>query len=235
MTWACPLGGCAGGSSVLAFSTSWTFCSSSIRRCRSRSSSCRSISALVSSRSFRSSSCKKCFSSKAISRWPLISFNRSNSVLLKSWTPEAMTRVPGPAGSLSSSLSRGEVRGIFRGISSPHSVSEAFGDSARSRKSSLLWPLNLILSSLLSMFSTEPLCFTWTWRSGAPARRSGPPLIHPPPCRAPHQPPGRAAPAARRGAQRRRGARRRRSRGCRPRARRRRRRRRRRGAARRGD
>lgn len=40
--------------------------------------------------------------------------------------------------SLSSSLSRGEVRGIFRGISSPHSVSEAFGDSARSRKSSLL-------------------------------------------------------------------------------------------------
>lgn len=41
-------------------------------------------------------------------------------------------------GSLSSSLSRGEVRGIFRGISSPHSVSEAFGDSARSRKSSLL-------------------------------------------------------------------------------------------------
>lgn len=41
-------------------------------------------------------------------------------------------------GSLSSSLSRGEVRGTFRGISSLHSVSEAFGDSARSRKSSLL-------------------------------------------------------------------------------------------------
>lgn len=40
----------------LAFSTSCIFCSSSIRRCRSRSSSCLSISELVSSRSFRSSS-----------------------------------------------------------------------------------------------------------------------------------------------------------------------------------
>lgn len=65
-------------------------------------------------------------------------------------------------GSLSSSLSRGEGRGVFKGISSPHSVSEAFGDSARSRKSSLLWPLNLILSSLLSMFSTALLGLTWT-------------------------------------------------------------------------
>lgn len=40
---------------------------------------------------------KKCFSSKAISRWPLISFSLSDSVLLKSWTPEAMMTVPGPA------------------------------------------------------------------------------------------------------------------------------------------
>lgn len=58
--------------------------------------------------------------------------------------PETWAMQPGSGGysvltgSLSSSLSRGEVRGIFRGISSPHSVSEAFGDSARSRKSSLL-------------------------------------------------------------------------------------------------
>lgn len=41
-------------------------------------------------------------------------------------------------GSRSSSLSRGEVRGVLRGPSSPHSVSEALGDSTRSRKSSLL-------------------------------------------------------------------------------------------------
>lgn len=40
---------------------------------------------------------RKCFSSKAISRWPLISFNRSNSVRLRSWMPVAMMSAPGPA------------------------------------------------------------------------------------------------------------------------------------------
>lgn len=40
---------------------------------------------------------RKCFSSKAISKWPLISFNRSNSVRLRSWMPVAMMSAPGPA------------------------------------------------------------------------------------------------------------------------------------------
>lgn len=57
---------------------------------------------------------KKCFSNKAISRWPLISFNRSNSVRLKSWTPAAMMRVPGPAYKRSSKSSEEPLRGILR-------------------------------------------------------------------------------------------------------------------------
>lgn len=63
----------------------------------------------------------------------------------------------------SSSVSRRAVRG-FGCTSSLHSLSEAGGDSAKSRKSSrVLGPRNRILSRRFSMVNTAHLGFTLTW------------------------------------------------------------------------
>lgn len=69
-------------------------------------------------------------------------------------------------GSRCSSASLLGVRG-FTGTSSLHSLSDALGDSARSRNSSRFGPLNLILSNRLSMFNTEICVFILTWREAA--------------------------------------------------------------------
>lgn len=66
-------------------------------------------------------------------------------------------------GSRCSSVSLMELR-CFTGMSSLHSLSDALGDSARSRNSSRFGPLNLILSSRFSMFNTEICVFILTWR-----------------------------------------------------------------------
>lgn len=66
-------------------------------------------------------------------------------------------------GSRCSSVSLIELR-CFTGTSSLHSLSDALGDSARSRNSSRFGPLNLILSRRFSMFNTEICVFILTWR-----------------------------------------------------------------------
>lgn len=102
---------------------------------------------------------KKCFSSKAISRWPLISFSLSDSVLLKSWTPEAMMMVPGPA--CKKARTHWQLRGTF-GFG--HLNISAVGKTHKYQQ--FCMSLNLHLTTKNGWVQTNPkhgIFPTWIW------------------------------------------------------------------------